>query len=147
MKFLIQRVKKAKVEVKQECVGKINTGLLVLVGIGEQDTIKEADFLVRKLVNLRIFEDEKEKMNLSLQEIQGELLVVSQFTLYADCTHGNRPSFIQAAEPKKAKELYEYIVEQLRKQIKKVETGIFGAKMEVELINDGPVTIMLENKE
>lgn len=147
MKFLIQRVKNAKVQVSDQCVGKIEKGLLVLVGIGEEDTKEKADYLIRKLISLRIFEDDNHKMNLSIKDVKGEVLIVSQFTLYADCSHGNRPSFTQAGNPKKAKALYEYIIEQLKQNISKVETGIFGAEMEVELINDGPVTIMLENKE
>ena len=147
MRFLIQRVKKAKVDVEKKCVGNIGNGLLVFVGVGKEDSQKEADDLVRKLIGLRIFEDEQNKMNLSIREVKGEMLVISQFTLYADCNHGNRPSFTQAGNPQKAKELYEYIIEQLKKEIEKVESGIFGAKMEVTLMNDGPVTIMLENKE
>lgn len=144
MKFLIQRVKSARVCVQKQCVGEIKKGLLVFVGIGEMDTKEKADDLIRKLTSLRIFEDEKQKMNLSISQVQGELLLISQFTLYADCSHGNRPSFTHAGEPEKAKGLYEYIVEKLKQSNRKVETGIFGAMMEVELINDGPVTIMLE---
>lgn len=144
MKFLIQRVKQAEVEVENKIVGKINQGLLVLVGIGEEDTKEKADEMIKKLINLRVFKDENDKMNLSIKDIQGELLIISQFTLYADTQKGNRPSFVQAAKPEYANKLYEYIIEKTREQIKVVEHGIFGANMQVKLINDGPVTIMLE---
>lgn len=146
MKLVVQRVKEAKVVVDEEIVGEINQGFMVLLGVAPTDTKEIADFLVQKLTNLRVFEDENEKMNLSIKDIDGELLIVSQFTLYADCSHGNRPSFVgTAAEPKMANELYEYFVEQCKKQnIKKVNTGKFGADMQVTLQNDGPVTIILE---
>lgn len=146
MKLVVQRVKEAKVVVNEEIVGEINQGFMVLLGVAPTDTKNIADFLVQKLTNLRVFEDENEKMNLSIKDIDGELLIVSQFTLYADCSHGNRPSFVgTAAEPKMANELYEYFVEQCKKQnIKKVNTGKFGADMQVTLQNDGPVTIILE---
>lgn len=144
MKFLIQRVKKAKVEVNKKEVGKIDKGFVVLIGITHEDNKEKADFLVKKLINLRVFEDEKGKMNLSLKDIEGQLLLVSQFTLYANCKEGNRPSFTEAAKPDFAEGMYEYIVKECKKEIKKVETGIFGEHMEVNLINDGPVTIMLE---
>ena len=122
-------------------------GFMVLLGVAPTDTKETADFLVQKLINLRVFEDENEKMNLSLKDIDGELLIVSQFTLYADTSHGNRPSFINAAKPDLANELYEYFVEQCKKQnIKKVATGQFAAYMQVSLQNDGPVTIMLEKE-
>lgn len=144
MKFVIQRVKNAQVDVEDKTVGKIENGFLVLIGITHTDTKEIADFLVKKLVNLRIFEDENGKMNLSLKDINGSLLLVSQFTLYADCSGGNRPSFIDAAKPEIANELYEYIIGECKKKIDKVQTGIFGADMKVSLLNDGPVTIILE---
>ncbi len=144
MKLVIQRVKHAKVEVENEIVGKIGQGFLVLLGVGPEDTKETANYLVQKLIKLRVFEDENGKMNLALKDINGELLVVSQFTLYADCTSGNRPSFTNAAKPDKANELYEYFIEQCKKENVKVEHGIFGADMKVELLNDGPVTIILE---
>ena len=144
MKLVIQRVKHAKVEVKNEIVGKIEQGFLVLLGVGPEDTKETADYLVQKLIKLRIFEDENEKMNLSLKDVDGELLIVSQFTLYADCSGGNRPSFTLAAKPDKANELYEYFISKCETENVKVEHGIFGADMKVELLNDGPVTIILE---
>ena len=144
MKFVIQRVKNAQVDVNNKTIGKIDNGFLVLIGITHTDTKEIADYLVKKLVNLRIFEDENGKMNLSLKDINGSLLLVSQFTLYADCSGGNRPSFIDAAKPEIANELYEYIISECKKKIDKVQTGIFGADMKVSLLNDGPVTIILE---
>ena len=144
MKFIVQRVNKSQVEVEEKIVGKIDKGFMVLIGITHNDTKEIADFLVRKLINLRVFEDEKGKMNLSLKDVQGSLLLISQFTLYADCTSGNRPSFTNAAKPEFANELYEYIIEECKKQISNVQTGIFGADMQVSLVNDGPVTIILE---
>ncbi len=143
MRLVIQRVKNAKVEVENKVVGKINHGFMVLVGIGLNDTEKEADYLVKKLVNLRIFEDEFGKMNLNINDVKGELLLISQFTLYADCTGGNRPSFINAAKPDKANELYEYFCKKCS-EIVPVQKGIFRAHMEVTLQNSGPVTILLE---
>lgn len=144
MKFVIQRVKNAKVEVNNKVTGEINKGFLVLIGVTHTDTKEIADYLVKKLVNLRVFEDENGKMNLSLKDIDGQLLLVSQFTLYADTSSGNRPSFTGAAKPDMAEELYEYIISECKKQIEVVETGIFGADMKVQLLNDGPVTIILE---
>ena len=144
MKFIVQRVNKSQVEVEEKIVGKIDKGFMVLIGIKHNDTKEIADFLVRKLINLRVFEDENGKMNLSLKDVQGSLLLISQFTLYADCTSGNRPSFTNAAKPEFANELYEYIIEECKKQIPNVQTGIFGADMQVSLVNDGPVTIILE---
>lgn len=144
MKLVVQRVSKANVEVDNNIVGKIDKGFLVLFGAGKQDTKEQADYLAEKLCNLRIFADENDKMNLSIKDIDGELLIVSQFTLYADCRKGNRPSFVNAAEPEKAEELYKYFIEKCRKLVKKVEKGIFGADMKVNLLNDGPVTIILE---
>lgn len=145
MRCVIQRVSRAKVTVAGKITGEIGKGILVLLGVSSEDTEKEADFLLEKTLNLRIFEDAEGKMNLSLLEISGELLVVSQFTLYGDARKGRRPSFIKAAPPEKANALYEYFVQQARKQTKKVETGRFQAMMDVELINDGPVTILLDS--
>ncbi len=146
MKLVVQRVKNAKVEVENKVVGNINKGFLVLLGVTHNDNKEVADYLVRKLCNLRVFEDENEKMNLSIKDVQGELLIVSQFTLYADTTGGNRPSFINSAKPEEANKLYEYFCEQCQKNGIKVETGIFGAHMDVSLLNDGPVTIILEKE-
>ncbi len=148
MKLVVQRVKNANVVIENKTVGEIKQGFMVLLGVAPTDTKEIADFLVQKLIKLRVFEDENQKMNLSIQDIGGELLIVSQFTLYADCNHGNRPSFIGAAAPDMANELYQYFVEQCKKQnIKKVATGEFGADMQVSLQNDGPVTIILEKDE
>lgn len=144
MKLLVQRVKNAEVKVEGKTVGKIDKGFLVLCGVTHTDTKEIADYLVKKLCNLRVFEDENKKMNLSIKQIQGELLIVSQFTLYADTTGGNRPSFIEAAKPDMANELYEYFCDKCSKENINVQKGVFGAHMEVSLINDGPVTIMLE---
>ena len=144
MKLIIQRVANAQVEVDEKIVGKINKGYLVLFGVKEGDSIEQADALADKLCKLRIFEDENEKMNLSINDIDGELLIVSQFTLYANCEKGNRPSFVEAMEPKKANEIYEYFVEKCKDKVRKVEKGVFGAHMKVSLLNDGPVTIVLE---
>ena len=146
MKLVIQRVKNAKVEVEGNIVGKIGKGFLVLVGITHTDTKKEADYLVKKLCKLRIFEDENGKMNLGLKDVGGELLIISQFTLYANCKEGNRPSFVEAAKPDVAIPLYEYFVSECKKIIPVVETGIFGADMKVDLLNDGPVTIIMDSK-
>ncbi len=144
MKIVIQRVQNAEVKVENETVGKINKGFLVLLGVTHGDTKENADYLVKKLCKLRVFRDENDKMNLSLKDVNGELLIVSQFTLYADCTQGNRPSFINAAGPEEANELYEYFCEECQKNGIKVEKGIFGADMKVSLLNDGPVTIIIE---
>lgn len=145
MKLVIQRVSKASVTVEHEITGQIGQGFLVLIGVGKDDTEKTVDKYVKKMLGLRIFEDENGKTNLSLKDVNGELLLVSQFTLYANCKKGNRPSFIEAGEPEKANHLYEYMVEKCRKEILVVETGIFGANMEVSLVNDGPFTIILDN--
>ena len=147
MRALIQRVKHASVTVEGNCIGKIEKGLLVLLGVGPQDTEKQADFLAEKCANLRIFVDENDKMNLSLLDIGGEMLVVSQFTLYADCRKGNRPSFVKAGAPEHAKQLYEYIIEECRKECGNVQCGIFGAHMKIELVNDGPFTVVLDSEE
>ena len=144
MKFIVQRVKNAQVDIEGKTVGKIEQGYMVLIGITHTDTKDVADYLVKKLINLRVFEDENGKMNKSLKDVNGSLLLVSQFTLYAHCSSGNRPSFTDAAKPDFANELYGYIIEECRKQVKIVETGIFGADMQVSLVNDGPVTIILE---
>ena len=144
MRAVIQRVKNADVKVDGKTIGEIDRGLLVLLGVGPDDTTKNADELLKKVCNLRIFRDENEKMNLSVKDIDGEILVVSQFTLYADCQKGNRPSFVNAAPPEKANELYEYFKAQCAKEVKHVGSGIFGADMKVSLLNDGPVTIILE---
>ena len=144
MKLVVQRVKTAQVDVEGKTVGKIEKGFMVLIGVTHNDTKKEADYLVKKLCNLRVFEDENEKMNLGLKDVNGELLIISQFTLYADCTGGNRPAFINAAKPEIAEPLYEYFCEECGKNGIHVEKGIFGADMKVSLLNDGPVTIILE---
>ena len=144
MKIVIQRVKYSNVKVDSKIVGKIEKGFMVLLGVGPEDTEEQADYLVQKLIKLRVFEDENGKMNLSLKDVNGELLIISQFTLYADCSGGNRPSFSNAAKPEKANELYEYFIKKCEEQNVKVEHGIFGADMKVELLNDGPVTIILE---
>lgn len=146
MKLVVQRVSHASVIVNEEIVGKINEGFLVLLGVAPEDNEQKADFLVDKLCNLRVFKDEDDKMNLSIQDIKGELLIVSQFTLYADCKKGNRPSFINAAKPDKAEQLYEYFKEKCLDKITKVESGVFGEHMEINLLNDGPVTIILERE-
>ena len=143
MKLVVQRVSKASVTVEDEVIGKIEKGLVALLGIGENDTKENADFLVNKLINLRIFEDENDKMNLSVQDVGGKVLIISQFTLYGDASHGNRPSFITAAKPEMADNLYEYFCERCAEKVP-VQKGKFRAHMEVELINDGPVTIILE---
>ena len=144
MKFVVQRVKNAQVDIEGKTVGKIEQGYMVLIGITHTDTKEVADYLVKKLINLRVFEDENGKMNKSLKDVNGSLLLVSQFTLYADCSSGNRPSFTNAAKPEQAEELYEYFCEQCEKNNIKVEKGIFGADMKVSLLNDGPVTIIME---
>ena len=144
MKILIQRVKHAEVNVDGHCVGAIGKGLLVLIGVSDSDTKEIADKYIKKLIGLRIFEDENGKTNLSLRDVDGELLLVSQFTLYANCKKGNRPSFIEAGGPAMAEELYEYIISECKKRVPVVEKGIFGADMKVSLENDGPFTIILE---
>ena len=144
MKLVIQRVKYAKVEVDGKIVGNIQRGFLVLLGVTHNDTMENADYLVKRLYNLRVFEVENGKMNLAIKDICGELLIVSQFTLYADCSNGNRPSFTNAAKPEIANELYEYFCKKCSENNIKVEKGIFGADMKVSLLNDGPVTIILE---
>lgn len=145
MRSVIQRVSRAKVSVDGEITGEIGKGILVLLGVSREDSEKEALYLLEKTLNLRIFEDAGDKMNLSLLDIKGELLVVSQFTLYGDARKGRRPSFIEAAAPLEASRLYEFFVAEARKQIERVETGRFQAIMDVELVNDGPVTILLDS--
>ena len=147
MRAVLQRVSRAKVTVEGETTGEIGKGLLVLLGVGTQDGESEARQLVDKIVNLRIFEDENGKMNLSLADVRGDLLVVSQFTLYADTRRGRRPSYIGAAAPEDANRLYEYFVGEARKLVAKVGTGRFQAMMDVELVNDGPVTIILDTSQ
>ena len=145
MKLVVQRVSNAEVKVDNKIVGKIGKGFLVLLGVKHEDTKEDVNYLVRKLINLRVFSDENDKMNLSIQNINGELLIISQFTLYAECKKsGNRPSFSDSAKPEIAIPLYEYFIEECKKQIPVVQTGIFGADMKVSLVNDGPVTIILD---
>ncbi|MBP1561488.1 MAG: D-tyrosyl-tRNA(Tyr) deacylase [Oscillospiraceae bacterium] len=145
MKFVIQRAAHASVTVDGEITGKIGKGFMVLIGVSQTDTKAEADRLIKKMLGLRIFEDENGKTNLSLKDVDGELLLISQFTLYADCRKGNRPSFVNAGKPDIANELYEYIISECRKEFH-TETGIFGADMKVELLNDGPFTIILDSE-
>ena len=146
MKFVIQRVTKASVEVDKNVVGEINNGFIVLIGITHTDTKTIAEKMVEKLIKLRIFTDDNDKMNLSINDVKGELLLVSQFTLYSNCMHGNRPEFLNAAKPQQAEELYNYIIKLCKEKSLKVETGIFRASMKVNLINDGPVTIVLDSE-
>ena len=145
MKFVIQRVTHASVEVEGNIIGKIGQGFLVLIGVSDSDTREIADKMVKKMCGLRIFADENGKTNLSLSDVGGELLLVSQFTLYADCKKGYRPSFINAGKPDMASEMYEYIIAESKKYVPVVERGIFGADMKVELLNDGPFTIVLDS--
>lgn len=145
MKFVIQRVQHASVTVNEKVIGQIGKGFLVLIGVSNDDTKETADKLVKKLVGLRIFEDENGKTNLSLADVNGELLLISQFTLYANCKRGNRPSFIESGDPALAEELYEYIISKCKENVPVVEKGSFGADMKVSLINDGPFTIVLDS--
>lgn len=147
MKFVIQRVLKADVKVDEKICGKINQGFLVLIGITHNDNEKIAEGMINKLLKLRVFSDENGKMNKSIKDIDGELLLVSQFTLYANCKRGNRPDFLNAAKPDFANELYEFIIDKCKNEIQNVQTGIFGADMKVELVNDGPVTIILDSED
>lgn len=147
MKFLIQRVIEANVKVDSEIVGQIQNGFLVFIGVSQDDTQEIADKMVHKLLNLRIFEDEAGKTNLNLAAVNGSLLLISQFTLYADCRHGNRPSFINAGKPDIANSLYEYIIARCKETVPVVQQGAFGADMKISLINDGPFTIMLDSEE
>ena len=145
MKFVIQRVKYASVSVDDVVIGKINQGFMVLIGINDQDTSQVADKMIKKMIGLRIFEDENGKTNLDLTSMRGSLLLISQFTLYADCKKGNRPSFVKAGKPEMAKELYTYIINKCKNEVSVVEQGEFGADMKVELLNDGPFTIILDS--
>ena len=147
MKFVIQRVNNASVTIDEKIVGKINKGFLVLIGVSNDDTKEIAYKMIKKLIGMRIFEDENGKTNLALADVDGELLLVSQFTLYANCKKGNRPSFINAGAPDMANEMYEYIIEKCREMVKVVETGEFGADMKVKLENDGPFTIVLDSEQ
>lgn len=148
MRIVIQRVREASVKINGEIVGEIQQGLLVLLGIEHVDSELDADYLIQKLIDLRIFGDEEGKMNLSVSDISGDLLIVSQFTLFADTKKGNRPSFIRSARPEQAIPLYDYFLSQLQKSFsRKIEKGVFGGNMQVELINDGPVTIILDSKD
>ena len=140
----MQRVLNASVEVDEKIVGQIRKGYLLFLGVGQEDTKADADRLAAKIINLRIFSDDNDKINLSLKDVNGEILVISQFTLYADCRKGNRPNFISAAKPDAANELYEYFIDICRKSIPVVESGVFGADMKVSLTNDGPFTVILE---
>lgn len=145
MRFVIQRVTEASVTIDGDISGKIGKGYLVLIGVADTDTKEIADKMIRKMIGLRIFEDEQGKTNLSLADVDGGLLLVSQFTLYANCKRGNRPSFIEAGKPDMANKMYEYIIEKCRESVDEVQTGEFGADMKVQLLNDGPFTILLDS--
>lgn len=147
MKFVIQSVTEAACRVDNEITGQIGKGFMVLIGVSNEDTKEIADKMIRKLLGLRIFKDSEGKTNLSLHDVGGELLLISQFTLYADCKKGNRPSFINAGKPDMANEMYEYIIAKCKEQIPVVERGVFGAYMQISLVNDGPFTIVLDSKE
>lgn len=147
MKFVIQRVSEANVSVENKIIGEIQKGYMVLIGIAENDDETIADKMIRKMIGLRIFEDENGKTNLSLADVNGSLLLISQFTLYANCKKGNRPSFIEAGSPDKANALYEYIIEKCKESVPNVQKGAFGADMKVSLINDGPFTIVLDSEQ
>ncbi|MBQ6815209.1 MAG: D-tyrosyl-tRNA(Tyr) deacylase [Lachnospiraceae bacterium] len=147
MRFVIQRVARASVIVEGTTTGAIDKGFLVLIGVEESDTVEIADKMIKKLIGMRIFEDENGKTNLDLASVGGGLLLVSQFTLYADCKKGNRPSFVRAGKPDMAEEMYEYIIAECKKQVENVQVGVFGADMKVVLLNDGPFTIILDSAE
>lgn len=147
MKFVIQRVLEASVTVDGEVIGQIDKGYMVLIGVGQNDTKEIADKMVKKMVALRIFEDENGKTNLSLADVNGQMLLISQFTLYANCKKGNRPSFIESGAPDMAEEMYEYIIAKCKENVPVVEKGSFGADMKVSLINDGPFTIVLDSEQ
>lgn len=147
MRFVIQRVMNSKVTIDGKIRGQIGKGFMVLIGVGEGDTVETADKMIHKMINLRIFEDENGKTNLGLKDVSGSLLLISQFTLYADCKRGNRPSFVKAGDPDMAKSLYEYIISKCKNEIEVVEHGEFGADMKVELVNDGPFTVLLDSDE
>ena len=146
MKFVIQRVSEASVKVDGKVIGQIGKGFMVLIGVGQDDTKEIADKMVKKLVGLRIFEDENGKTNLSLADVNGEMLLISQFTLYANCKKGYRPSFIESGAPDMASDMYEYIIDKCKETVPVVERGIFGADMKVSLVNDGPFTIVLDSE-
>ena len=147
MRIVVQRVQEASVEIDSKIISKISKGLLVLLGIENEDEYSDADYLIQKLINLRIFSDNEGKMNLSIKEIDGELLIVSQFTLYASTKKGNRPSYIRAARPENAVPLYNYFIQKVQLEFEKtIQTGEFGADMQVRLLNDGPVTIIIDSK-
>lgn len=147
MRFVIQRVAHANVKVDSNVTGAIDKGFLVFIGVEDNDTKDIADKMIKKLIGMRIFEDENGKTNLALSDVDGSLLLVSQFTLYADCKKGNRPSFTRAGKPDMAEAMYEYIISECKKEISNVQTGIFGADMKIELLNDGPFTIILDSAE
>ncbi len=146
MRFVIQRVVESRVKVNNEVIGEIGKGFMVLIGVGQEDTEEIADKMVRKMIGLRIFEDSEGKTNLSLEQVGGSLLLISQFTLYANCKKGNRPSFIEAGDPEKGEALYEYIIKKCKAEVPVVEKGSFGNEMKVELVNDGPFTIVLDSE-
>ena len=146
MRFVIQRVTNSSVKVDGEVIGQIGKGFMVLIGVADTDTKEIADKMIKKMIGLRIFEDENGKTNLSLEAVEGELLLISQFTLYANCKKGNRPSFIEAGKPDMAEEMYEYIIDRCKEQVPVVERGQFGADMKVSLVNDGPFTIVLDSE-
>lgn len=147
MKFVIQRVKNASCTVDNQVIGEIQKGFCVFIGVSNEDNTEIADKMIKKLIGMRIFEDENGKTNLSLADVDGSLLLISQFTLYADCKKGNRPSFINAGNPELANNLYEYIIEKCKEQISNVQAGKFGADMKISLVNDGPFTIVLNSEE
>ena len=146
MRFVIQRVTNSSVKVDGEVIGQVGKGFMVLIGVADTDTKEIADKMIKKMIGLRIFEDENGKTNLSLEAVEGELLLISQFTLYANCKKGNRPSFIEAGKPDMAEEMYEYIIDRCKEQVPVVERGKFGADMKVSLVNDGPFTIVLDSE-
>lgn len=147
MKFVIQRVKHASCTVDSDIIGEIQQGFCVFIGVSNEDTTEIADKMIKKLIGMRIFEDENGKTNVSLADVNGSLLLISQFTLYADCKKGNRPSFTNAGNPELANSLYEYIIKKCKEQVSNVQTGSFGADMKISLLNDGPFTIVLDSKE
>jgi D-aminoacyl-tRNA deacylase len=146
MKAMVQRVSSASVTVNKKIISQIGNGLLILLGVGHDDTQKDADYLADKIINLRIFEDENDKMNISLKDVNGQLLVVSQFTLMGDCSKGRRPSFVKAAKPDQAKHLYEYFIQQAKDNGISTHSGVFQAMMDVSLVNQGPVTLIIDTK-
>ncbi|SHO49415.1 D-aminoacyl-tRNA deacylase [Anaerocolumna xylanovorans] len=146
MKVVIQRVKHASVTIEEKIKGSINRGFLLLIGIGKEDTRETVDKYLDKILKLRIFDDEEGKTNLSLNDINGDIMAISQFTLYADCRKGNRPNFLNAAGPKEAKELYEYFLKSCKEKYGRVESGEFGADMKIDLLNDGPFTVVLDKE-